>query len=185
MSKCFTLVVELVNVTDTTASWTNFSNYKLLTYLNKWEEKRRELELAERDGEGKNKKKDPIFLGVQSTGQIQHSRFSWLAAEQNVQVYLHTKDPPCLFDVVWALSVLLSLQLHLLFSNLLATSPQRASLCLLCPSPPHCHYPTAFNRVKPVLLQDADQSSEGMLTTTPTPGHVVHALPMIKILNFH
>lgn len=60
MSKCFTLVVELVNVTDITASWTNFSYYKLLTYLSKWEEKRRELELAERDGEGKNKKKTPF-----------------------------------------------------------------------------------------------------------------------------
>ena len=70
---------------------------KLYLLLNKWEEKRREREMSERDREGKNK--DPIFLGTQSTGQIQHSRFSWMAAEQNVQVYLHTKDLPCFFTI--------------------------------------------------------------------------------------
>lgn len=36
------------------------SNYKLLTYLNKWEEKKREPELAERDWEDKNRKKIPF-----------------------------------------------------------------------------------------------------------------------------
>lgn len=50
MNKSSTLVTQLVNVTDTTVFWTDFSDYKLLAYLNKQEDKRRqELELAERD----------------------------------------------------------------------------------------------------------------------------------------
>lgn len=161
------------------------SNYKLLTYLNKWEEKKREPELAERDWQGKNKKKIPFswahkrqakFSILISAGSLlsRTSKSSYTPRILPASLPYFDHFPSCFLS-----------SYNYYFLNALSTSPQPASLCPPCPSPPHCHYPTTFSRAKPVLLQDADQSSEGMLTTTPTPVHVVHMLPKIKILNFY